>query len=333
MSLDMLPDFLFATFLSKPAWMWALFLGVVIFLMALDLGVLHRTSHQVPMREAVLNSIFYVSLGAAFGFWIYYSLGAELAYEYWTAFVVEKTLALDNLFVISTIFAYFAIPPMYQHRVLIWGIIGVIVLRGIMIGAGVVLIAQFHWILYIFAAFLIFTGVKLLVMQDNDGEFKENSVIRFLRKRLRVTDDIHGQNFFVKLPETEGGRLVWFATPLFIALLMIEFADVLFAVDSIPAVFAITQDPYIVYTSNIFAILGLRALYFMLAALIDRFEHLKYALATLLIFIGSKLFIADAMGWQKFPPNLSLGITFGILGIGIVYSLLQPAKQKAPDNA
>ncbi len=219
------------------------------------------------------------------------------------------------------IFSSFAIPRQYQHRVLFWGILGVIVLRALMIGFGTALVQEFSWVLYLFAVFLVFTGVKMLVWSSHDANLAEGGLLRFLKRRMRVTETLHGDRFFVKQADPKSGKLVTWATPLFLALVMIEIADVIFAVDSVPAIFAITTDPYIVYTSNIFAILGLRALYFALAAVIHRFAYLKQALAILLIFIGGKIFLADALGLEKFPPELSLGITFAILAAGIFYSL------------
>jgi tellurite resistance protein TerC len=238
-----------------------------------------------------------------------------------TGFVVEKSLAMDNVFVIAMIFAYFGVPRLYQHRVLFWGILGVIVLRAIMIGFGAAAVQQWSWVLYIFAAFLIFTGIKMWVLAEKQYEVGRSPVLRFVRRRFRVTDELHGQNFWVKLPDPKTGRLAWFMTPLFLALIMVEVADVIFAVDSVPAIFAITTDPFIVYTSNVFAILGLRALYFALAAMVDRFHYLKYALAVLLVFIGSKIFVADALGLAKIPPAASLLATFAILAAGIGWSL------------
>jgi len=255
-------------------------------------------------------------------------MGAESAGLYLTAFIVEKTLAMDNVFVIAMIFTYFAIPREYQHRVLFWGILGVIVLRGLMIGFGAALVTQYHWILYFFAAFLIFTGIKMLVTDEAQVDISKNPVLGFLRRRLRVTEALHGNNFFTRLPDPQTGRLATYATPLFLALAMVEIADLIFAVDSIPAVFAITTDTFIVYTSNIFAILGLRALYFALAAIIHRFHYLKYALGVLLVFIGSKVFVADLFGLAKFPASVSLGVTFAILAAGVGWSLW-----KTRDNA
>lgn len=308
-------------FLTKPVWMWAAFLTIVVVLLALDLGVLHRKSRDIGVRESLALSAGYLTLGLAFGGWVWSSLGPQAGIEYLTGFVVEKSLAMDNVFVIAMIFAYFAIPAHLQHRVLFWGILGVIVLRAAMIAGGAALVGEFGWVLYLFAAFLIATGVKMLMMADKAQTLEDNPLLKFLRRRLRVTSELHGERFFVKAPHPESGKLATFATPLFLALILIEVADVIFAVDSVPAIFAITTDPYLVYTSNIFAILGLRALYFALAAIIHRFAYLKYALAVLLIFIGSKIFIADLLGLQKFPPEISLGVTFAILGTGVLWSL------------
>ena len=319
-------ELLLADWLGKPAWMWLAFLSIVVALLAFDLGVLHRKQREIGVRESLVLSAGYLSMGLAFGAWVWWYLGAQSGKEYLTGFVVEKSLAMDNVFVIAMIFAYFAVPRIYQHRVLFWGILGVIVLRAIMIGLGATLVSQFSWVLYIFAVFLILTGIKMLVMADKEMDIGANPVLRFVRKRFRVTDELHGEKFFVRKPDPKTGKLVKFATPLFLALIMIEIADVIFAVDSVPAIFAITQDPFIVYTSNIFAILGLRALYFALAAILHRFAYLKHALSILLIFIGSKIFVADLMGWQKFPAEWSLGITFAILASGIVFSLWKTRK-------
>jgi tellurite resistance protein TerC len=314
-------DFLLAEFLSKPVWMWLLFIGIVIALLVFDLGVLHKGGdHEIGVRESLVLSSMYIALGVAFSGFVWWQIGLEETKLYLTAFVVEKTLAMDNVFVIALIFSYFAIPREYQHRVLFWGILGVIVLRGIMIGLGATLVAQYSWILYIFAAFLIVTGIKMMFVSEKQHNIGDNFALRFLRRHMNVTDRLHGNAFFVKQPDAKG-RMVRFATPLFLALVLIEIADLVFAVDSVPAVFAITTDPFIVYTSNIFAILGLRALYFALAAIIHRFEYLKYALAVLLVFIGSKIFVADLMGWEKFPASWSLTITFVILAAGVIFSL------------
>nr|AGS49887.1 integral membrane protein TerC [uncultured bacterium esnapd21] len=313
--------FLFADWLGKPAWMWLAFLSIVVLLLTLDLGVLHKESRAIEVRESLVLSAGYIGLGLLFGAWVWWQLGIELGMAYFTGFAVEKALAMDNVFVIAMIFAFFAVPRHLQHRVLFWGILGVIVLRAIMIGLGATIVSQFSWVLYVFAVFLIATGIKMIVFADREYDVASNPVLAFMRKRFNVTDELHGERFWVKKPHPTTGRLVWFMTPLFLALVMIEIADVIFAVDSVPAIFAITTDPFIVYTSNIFAILGLRALYFALAAMVHRFHYLKYALAAMLIFIGSKIFLADLLGLEKFPPALSLAITFGLLAAGVVWSL------------
>lgn len=322
--------FYLTLFMGTPIWLWLTFLGLVAVLLAFDLGVLNRKEHEIGVAESLKLSAFYITLGVLFGGFVWYQLGAEPAAEYMTAFVVEKTLAMDNVFVIALIFTTLSIPRRYQHRVLFWGILGVIVLRGIMIGVGATLVAEYSWILYIFAAFLILTGFKMLFVGDKEHDMASNPVLKFLRRRMPLTEELHGQAFIVKQADAKTGRIRRFATPLLLALVMIEIADVIFAVDSVPAVFAITTDPYIVYTSNIFAILGLRALFFALAAIIHRFEYLKHALAVLLIFIGSKVFLADLMGLEKFPPALSLGITFAILGAGVAWSLWRTRGHSAP---
>jgi tellurite resistance protein TerC len=314
-------SFLASLFLGQPVWMWLGFIAIVIALLAFDLGILHRKTHEIGVRESLTLSTFYILLGLAFGGFVWWQLGAQAGVEYLTGFVVEKSLALDNVFVIALIFTYFAIPRVYQHRVLFWGILGAITLRALMIGFGAALVSEFHWVLYIFAAFLVATGIKMLWLGEKESDLGENPVLKWLQRHLRVTKELHGQRFFLRQRDETRGRVVTFVTPLFMALVLIEIADVIFAVDSVPAIFAITTDPYIVYTSNIFAILGLRALYFALAAVLHRFAYLKQALAILLVFIGSKIFVADLLGWEKFPAGWSLGITFGILASGVIYSL------------
>lgn len=313
-------EFLLAEWLGKPAWMWLAFMTVVTALLALDLGVLHRDQHEIGVRESLLLSGMYIAIALLFGGWVWWELGRQSGIEYLTGFAVEKSLAMDNVFVIAMIFGYFAIPRALQHRVLFWGILGVIVLRAVIIGAGAALVSQFGWVLYVFAAFLVLTGIKMFFAGEAHGDVGDNPMVRWMRRRLRVTDALHGQRFFVRQPDARG-RMVWWATPMFLALVMIEIADVIFAVDSVPAIFAITTDPYIVYTSNIFAILGLRALYFALAAVIHRFAYLKQALAVLLVFIGGKVFVADLTGLGKIPPEWSLAITALILASGVIWSL------------
>lgn len=308
-------------FLGHPLWLWAMFIAIVIALLAFDLGVLNRKDHEIGIGESLWLSAGYMTIAVAFGAWVWWYLGAERGMEYYTGFLIEKSLALDNVFVIALIFAYFAVPRIYQHRVLFWGILGVIVLRAIMIGLGAALVMNFSWILYVFAVILILTGVKMLYSIDDEPDIANNFFLNFLRKRMRLTNELHGQKFWVKLPDSKSGKLVWFATPLFLCLILVEIADVVFAIDSVPAIFAITPDPFIVYTSNIFAILGLRALYFALAAMVHRFHYLKYALAIVLIFIGSKIFLGDWIWDGKMPAELSLAVTFGLLVGGVLYSL------------
>ena len=314
-------EFLFLDWLGKPLWMWLAFLGIVATLLALDLGVLHRKQREIGARESLALSAFYILLGLGFGGWVWWYMGPTAGMNYVTGFVIEKSLAMDNVFVIAMIFTYFAVPREYQHRVLFWGILGVIVLRAIMIGLGATIVSQFGWVLYIFAAFLIVTGIKMWVFADKEYDVGSSPVLRWVRKRFNVTDRFHGNRFWVRLPSTEGRSSGVFMTPLFLSLAMVEVVDVVFAVDSVPAIFAITTDPFIVYTSNIFAVLGLRALYFALAAMVHRFHYLKYALSVLLVFIGSKIFIADALGITKIPPAVSLSVTFAILAAGVGWSL------------
>ena len=323
-------EILLTLFLGKPLWLWLTFLAIVLVLLVLDLGVLNKGDEEIGVAKSLKLSAFYVTLGVLFAGFVWWQISAEAAGLYLTAFVVEKSLAMDNVFVIAMIFGFFAIPRKYQHRALFWGILGVIVLRGLMIGFGAALVQNYHWVLYIFAAFLIFTGLKmLLAKEDHAPDIASNPLLKFLRKRLNVTDELHGHAFTVRKEDPGTGKLKLYATPLLLALIMVEIADVIFAVDSVPAVFAITSDPYIVFTSNIFAILGLRALYFALAAILHRFAYLKYALAVLLIFIGSKVFVASLLDLEKFPASVSLGVTFAILATGVIVSLWKTRGQPA----
>lgn len=315
--------------MDKPWWMWAVFFGIVLFLLVLDLGVFQKKSHEIGMRESLKMSAFYISVGVLYGVWLWIELGAAQGSLYLTGFLVEKSLSLDNIFVISLVFGYFKIPRMYQHRVLFWGILGVIVLRGATIMLGATIIHKFEWVLYLFAAFLIFSGIKMLFMKD-DGEedISHNPALRFVQKHMRVTPELHGEKFVVRAPDPKTGKMLLYATPLLMALVVIEFVDLIFAVDSIPAIFALTTDPYIVFTSNVFAILGLRALYFALAVIIARFRYLKYALALVLVFIGSKVFVADILDLEKIPAVVSLGVTLTLLAGGVLFSLYKTAMEK-----
>jgi len=314
-------EFFDILWLGKPLWMWFAFLAIVVTLLSLDLGVLHRKQQEIGVSESLTLSAVYIALGTLFGGWIWWEMGREAGLAYLTGFVIEKSLALDNVFVIAIIFSYFAVPRIYQHRVLFWGILGVIVLRAVMIGVGSTLVAQFNWVLYVFAAFLFFTGVKMWLSADKNYDVGNSPVLAWIRRYFPVTETLHGERFWVKQTNAHTGKVAWVMTPLFLALVMVEVVDVVFAVDSVPAIFAITTDPFLVYTSNIFAVLGLRALYFALAAMVERFHYLKYALSILLVFIGAKIFIADGLGIAKIPPAVSLSVTFAILSGGVVWSL------------
>jgi tellurite resistance protein TerC len=336
-------EFLLASWLGMPVWVWLAFIGVVVTLLVFDLGVMHREAHEVGVRESLWMSGLYVGLGLAWAaavWWIYAAYGSTESIDeqiagaatpqergwtavklYVTGYLVEKTLALDNVFVISMIFTYFAVPRIYQHRVLFWGILGVIVLRAIMIGLGAALVARFDWIMIFFALLLAATGVKMLMSVGKQPDIASNPVLGFLKRHMRVTDRLYGERFFVKLPDATTGKVMRWATPLFLCIVLVEIADLVFAVDSVPAIFAITPDAFIVYTSNIFAILGLRALYFALAAMVHRFHYLKYALALVLIFIGAKIILGDFLWGGKMPAEISLSVTAALLAGGVLYSL------------
>ncbi|KQW42255.1 MULTISPECIES: TerC family protein [unclassified Roseateles] len=328
--MDTLLTLLHTPWLDKPVWAWLAFIAVVTVLLVLDLGVLHKEEREIGVRESLLLSAGYISIALLFGAWVWWYMGPRSGIEYYTGFLIEKSLSMDNVFVIAMIFGFLGIPRVYQHRVLFWGILGVIVMRAALIGVGAALVQNFSWVLYLFGAFLVITGIKMWLAAEQVPDMAGNPVLKFLRRHLRVTDQLHGNAFFVKQPDADG-KLVRCATPLFLALSMVEIVDLVFAVDSVPAIFAITSDPFIVYTSNIFAILGLRALYFALAAMIHRFHYLKYALALVLVFIGTKIFLVNVIG--KFPPAVSLGITFGLIAGGVVVSLWKTRGQAIAQQA
>ncbi len=301
--------------------LWVVFNIFVLGILAIDLLVLHRKAHAVSLREALAWSCVWVSLALLFGIGIYFFRGGEKALEFLTGYVIEWSLSVDNLFVFLVIFSYFAVPSMYQHRVLFWGILGALVLRAIFIATGAALLANFHWMIYVFGGFLIFTGIKLLFVGEEKIEPEKNPAVRLVRRFINVTPEYHGQQFFIR----KDGSL-W-ATPLFLVLVVVETTDVIFAVDSIPAIFAITLDPFIVYTSNVFAILGLRALFFLLAGVMEMFRYLRVGLAFVLCFVGAKMLIAE---FYKVPIGMSLGVVGGILLISILASVL---KQHQEDKA
>lgn len=298
----------------------------MLLLLALDLGVFHREAHEVSVREAAAWSAFWILLALAFNYGVYRWMGAEAGLEFFTGYLIEKALSVDNIFVFVLIFSYFDVPPRYQHRVLFWGILGALVMRGAMIAVGAVLIHEFHWIIYLFGAFLLVTGIRMARHTERGIEPGANPAIRLLRRFVPVTDVYHGQRFFVR--EEVGGRLRQVATPLMVVLVLVETTDLIFAVDSIPAIFAVTEDPFLVYTSNVFAILGLRALYFLLAGVIHRFHYLKLGLAAVLAFVGVKML---ASGVYKMPIGLSLGVIAALIGGSVAASLAFPRAAEAHD--
>ena len=317
--MDTLIALITADIVGTPAWLWLSFLAIVFILLAFDLGVLNKGDKELGIGESLRLSLFYIAVAVLFGGWVWYARGAEASMQYFTGYAIEKALSIDNVFVISLIFSYFAIPRIYQYRALVWGIIAVLVLRGLMIGVGAALVQEYDWVLLLFGAFLVGTGIKMLVVKEGEQDISRNPVVRALSRVLRVTPHLHGQRFIVRQPHPVTGRMVLWVTPLFLALVVINIADLVFAVDSVPAIFAITTDTYIVFTANIMAILGLRALYFALAAMVHRFEYLKYALALVLVFIGGKIFWNYFYG--KLDPAISLSVTLAMIAGGVVVSL------------
>lgn len=305
-------------------WLWVGFNVFVLGMIALDLLVFHRDAHAVSMKEAAGWSVFWIMLALAFNGGVFHFAGREAGLEFLTGYLIEKALSVDNIFVFVLIFSYFGVPAKYQHRVLFWGILGALVMRGAMILAGAALIAQFHWIIYVFGAFLVFTGIRMVTQDETAIEPEANPVIRLIRKWIPVTDQYQEDRFFVPANTSRG----WAATPLFVVLVLVETTDLIFAVDSIPAIFAVTTDAFIVYTSNVFAILGLRALYFLLAGVIHKFHYLKLGLSAVLIFVGAKMLASD---WYHMPVALSLGIVALLLGSSVVASLLWPKAAEAHD--
>lgn len=293
---------------------WVAFNGFVIAMLALDLGVFHRNAHEVRMKEALGWSAVWIAMALIFNAWLWFELGPQKGKEFLTGYLIEKSLSVDNVFVFAVLFTYFGIPAQYQHRVLFWGIFGALVMRAAMIFSGAALIQQFAWIIYIFAALLVVTGIKMLVGKEGQVDPEKNIALRLLRKIMPITTGFHGQNFFVR----QNGVLS--ATPLFAVLVCIEVTDLVFAIDSIPAIFAITQDTFIIYTSNVFAILGLRALYFALASLLPYFHFLKYGLGVILVFVGIKMSLAHSP-W-KIDTSISLGFVALTLALSVIASLI-----------
>jgi tellurite resistance protein TerC len=305
-------------------WHWVLFVAFLIFMLALDLFVFHRKAHEVSSKEAALFSAFWISLGLAFGAIIWAWQGGDEAGEYLAGYLIEKSLSVDNVFVFVLIFGYFAVPKQYQHRVLFWGVVGALLMRAGFIAAGAALLEAFHWVIYVFGAFLVFTGIKMFRHEEMDLDADTNPVLKMLRRVLPVSSDYDGQRFFTV---QNGVRM---ATPLFAVLVLIETSDLIFAVDSIPAIFAVTTDTFLVFTSNAFAILGLRALYFLLADLAGRFAYLKVGLAVILVFVGVKMLLADV---YHMPVWISLGVIAAILTVAVLASLLRKSDEPVDEQA
>lgn len=300
-------------------WFWIGFVAFILAMLALDLGVFHRTPHEVRPKEAATWTAVWVALALAFAGGLFVFYGHQASLTFLTGYVIEESLSVDNIFVIVLVFEYFRVPKLCQHRVLFYGILGALVMRGVFIGLGAALIAKFHWILYVFGALLVFTGIRMAVKSDDDFEADDNPIVRLMRRFVPMSKEFHGKHFFV----VENGKRL--ATPLLLVLVLVEFTDLIFAVDSIPATFGVTTDPFLVFTSNIFAILGLRSLYFLLAAVVDRFYLLKYALALILTFVGVKM-----LGEHYFKIDIvwSLAIILGVLAIAIGASMAFPKKQE-----
>ncbi len=302
--------------MATSIWFWIIFNVVVLGLLALDLGVFHRKAHAVSVKEAAIWSVIWISLSLLFNLGIYFFEGKEIAMQFLAGYLIEKSLSVDNIFVFIMLFSFFQVPPAYQHRVLFWGILGALIMRGALIGVGAFLIAQFSWVLYIFGAFLVYTGIRMALQKDDDHiDVESNRAVKLLRRFFPITDGYRGQKF---LTIENGVRM---ATPLLVVLVIVETTDLIFALDSIPAIFAVTQDPFIVYTSNVCAILGLRALYFLLAGVMQTFHYLKYGLSLVLVFVGVKMLIAD---FYHVSIGLSLGVIAGVLTVSILASLLVP---------
>ena len=303
--------------MATSIWFWVIFNAFVVVLLAIDLGVFHRKAHEVGLREAAAWSVVWVTLSLLFAGGLYLYAGPRPATEFLTGYLIEKSLSVDNIFVMVLIFSYLEVPARYQHRVLFWGILGALVMRGTFIAVGAFLLSTFHWVIYIFGALLVITGARMAFREEKPPEIEGNPLVRLASRFIPMTPRYHGQSFFAM----ESARRV--ATPLFLAVLLVEFTDLIFALDSIPAIFAITRDPFLVYTSNVFAILGLRALYFVLAGVVTRFHLLRFGLAAILVFVGVKMLID---GFYEIPVLLALGVIAVILTITIVASLLIPKK-------
>lgn len=320
----MLPEWMKTDWLGHPVWMWLNFFITILSILVYDLGLFSKKKSEVPsVKKSLFNTLLYILLAVWFGWSTWTDLGPKAGMEFFTGYAMELSLSIDNIFVISLIFTSLGIPMQYRHRVLFWGILGVLLLRGIMIGLGAALIVKFSWILLIFGIFLLFTGFKMLFVENEHKEISDNPALKWMQKHLPITEELHKERFFVRLPHPQNpARKITFITPLFVALVLVEIADLVFAVDSVPAVFAVTQDPYIVYTSNIFAIIGLRSLFFLLEDMVHRFEYLSKALAFILIFIGGKITAAELFHYHM-PTEISLTVVLTLICSGIFISLIK----------
>jgi len=305
-------------------WLWIGFNAFVLMMLALDLGVFHRKAHVITFRESITWTIVWVSLAMVFNLGIAHYMGPEKGLEFFTGYVIEKSLSVDNVFVFALLFSYFSVPLIHQHKVLFWGILGALVMRAIMIFIGAALIERFAWIIYVFGVFLIITGLKMIFKREEEIHPERNPVVRWFKKLMPVTSDFRGSNFFVR----ENGVLM--ATPLIVVLILVEVSDLIFAVDSIPAIFAVTTDPFIVYTSNVFAILGLRSLYTALAGVMDKFHYLKIGLGIVLTFVGVKMLLGHTP--YKIDTLVSLAVIGGVLATSVITSLLVPRKLDTTDR-
>lgn len=302
---------------------WVGFIAFVLFMLAIDLGVFHRKSHEVSMREAAAWSVTWVALAMAFNGVVYWLWGQDAALQFLTGYLIEKSLSVDNVFVFVMIFAYFSVPAAYQHRVLFWGVLGALVMRGVFIAAGAYVLQQFHWVIYVFGGILLITGVKM-ARRVEEYDPSKNPLLGLAKRFLPLTSRYNADRFWVR----EGGR--WVGTPLLLVLVLVEFTDLVFAIDSIPAIFAVTQEPFLVYTANVFAILGLRAMYFLLAGVVHRFVYLKYGLAAVLIFVGAKMMLIDV---YHIPVGVSLAVVAGLIGASVALSLLATPRATSPETS
>lgn len=323
----MMFDFLFVSVLHQPLWIWLMFWGIVCAILFLDLGILEKKAREISVKKSLILFSIYAGIACLFGCWVCWYFGKGLASEFFMGYIVEMGLSIDNIFLISLVFSYLAIPRSLQHRVLFWGVLGVVVLRGVMFVIGAEILDKYDSVLLVFAVFLIYSGLKMLLSSEPEINLSDSRMVRFFRHYLRVTNELHGERFFVRLPsQSEPGKMKWYATPIFLALLLIEFGDALFAIDSVPVMFSVSHETFAVYSSDVFAVLGLRALYFLLSAAMHRFSYLQPACAILLVMIGIKVFVGEF--FFKVDDRISLLVTFVLLAGGVLLSLLKTREDK-----